>query len=150
LNKLYPYLAAALSVFLVTSAAYAQTSTLPPAPTEGWRFQVAPYLWGSGFKGTVAIGDRGADVDASFSDILSQLNFGFMGILEATRDRFVTATDLVYINLSDEKATPGPLFSSVEAGSRLFMLAPEAGFRIAGSDTAFVDALGGVRFWNFN
>jgi len=109
--------------------------------------QLTPYLWGSDFKGRVGIGDRSADVDASFSDILQELNFAFMGVIQADREKFVTITDLIYMNLSDEHATPGPLFSSADVVKKSFIFSPEAGYRIVGSDAAFMDILGGIRFW---
>jgi hypothetical protein len=111
---------------------------------------LTPYLWGSGLKGRIGIGDRSADVDASFSDLFKKLNFAFMGLFEANRNRFTTVTDVVYMNVSDERATSGPLFSNVNAVQKAFLLSPEAGYRIAGSDSAFVDVLGGIRFWHIN
>ena len=73
-----------------------------------------------------------------------------MAAIEAERDRFVTATDVMYLNLSDEHATPGPLFSSANAVEKSFILGPVAGYRLAGSDASFIDALGGIRFWHVN
>jgi hypothetical protein len=122
---------------------------VPPASSsEGWRFKVVPYLWGSDFRGTLGIRDRSADVDASFLDILKELNFAFMGTVEAGHDRFVSAADLVYLNLSDEHATAGPLFSGVNAVQKSFLLGPVAGYRVVGSNEAFLDVLGGIRFWH--
>jgi hypothetical protein len=97
------FVVTALSVFTTTPEMYGQASTAPAAQTEGWQIQVEAYLWGSDFKGRMGIFDRSTEVDASFSDILDQFNFGFMGVLGATRGRFVTATDIVYINLSTDK-----------------------------------------------
>jgi hypothetical protein len=140
-----------LCICLRVMPGFAQTQPAQPAPkSEGWRVRVIPYLWGSDFKGRVGIGERSADVDASFFDLLKELNFGFMGTVEADRGRFTTVTDLVYINLSDEHATPGPLFSSVDAVEKSFILSPAAGYRVAGSESAFVDVLGGIRFWRVN
>ena len=34
-------------------------------------------------------------MDASFSDIFHQLNFGFMGLLEARKDKLLVLTDLL-------------------------------------------------------
>src|SRR5206468_9199540 len=115
-----------------------------------WRVRVIPYLWGSGFKGRVGIGDHSTDVNASFSDLLRELNFAFMGVVEANRDKFITITDVVYMNLSDERATPGPLFSTADAAEKSFIPSPEAGYRIAGSAPSFLDVLGGIRFWHVN
>jgi len=110
--------------------------------------QVTPYVWGSDFKGRIGIGDRSADVDASFLDLLREMNFAFMGAFQAERNKFATITDLMYLNLSDKHATPGPLFSGAKAIGKSLILSPEAGFRIVGSDASFVDVLGGVRFWH--
>src|SRR5262245_62568183 len=122
-------------------------STQPPPSTEGWRMRLVPYLWGSGLKGRVGIGHRSADVDASFGDILSELNFAFMATFEANRERFTTLTDIVYMNLSDEHATPGPLFSSADAAAKNLILTPLGGYRIVGSENSAVDIMGGIRFW---
>ena len=118
-------------------------------PKDG-KFNSAPFLWGSGFKGRVGILDRSTQVNASFNDILDSVDFGFMGVLETNRGRFVTAADLVYIKLSDTTATPGPLLSNVESVDKTFIASPRVGYRIAGSDAAFVDALGGLRLWNLS
>jgi hypothetical protein len=142
-------LIAAICVCLFPPQIFGQSGQ-PAASSEGWRVQVIPYLWGSDFKGRVGIGDRSADVDASFSDLFRELNFAFMGVLEVNRDRFTTVTDLAYMNLSDERATAGPLFSSVDVGEKSFILTPEAGYRLAGSEASFVDVLGGIRFWHIN
>jgi hypothetical protein len=123
-------------------------SAQPPTSSEGWRVRVTPYLWGSGLKGRIGIRERFADVDASFGDIFDRLNFGFTGLVDAGRDRFTILTDLVYMNLSDDRATAGPLFSSVDATQKFFVLAPLGGYRVAGSEDSSLDLLGGIRFWH--
>jgi hypothetical protein len=87
-------LSVTICVCLFVPRIFAQ-STLPVPSSEGWRVRLTPYLWGPGIEGTVGIGNRSADVDATFSDILRELNFAFMGALEAERDRFTTITDAV-------------------------------------------------------
>src|SRR5262245_40270884 len=118
---------------LSASPALAQ-STPTPAATEGWRVRIVPYVWGSSFRGRVGIGDRSVDVDASFWDILRNLNFAFMGVVEVGQDKFVTVTNLEYLSLSDERATPGPLFSRVDPAEKLFIFSPLAGYRVVGSE----------------
>ena len=123
-------------------------STQPASGSEGWRLRAIPYLWGPDFEGRVGIGDRTANVDATFGDIIRDLNFAVMGTFEANRNKFTALTDGIYIDLSDKHATSGPLFSSVKAVAKSFILTPEAGYRIAGSDESYFDALGGIRFWS--
>ena len=132
---------------LFTPQIFAQ-STQPASGSEGWRLRAIPYLWGPDFEGRVGIGDRTANVDATFGDIIRDLNFAVMGTFEANRNKFTALTDGIYINLSDKHATSGPLFSSVKAVAKSFILTPEAGYRIAGSDESYFDALGGIRFWS--
>ena len=86
-------------------------------------------------------------LDASFSNILSHLHFAAMGLADARRDRFVVLTDVMYSDLRGQDATPGPLFSSVEPQQRLFILTPEAGYRLLDSDDASLDVVGGIRYW---
>jgi hypothetical protein len=137
----------AICVCLFIPEAFGQSSP-QISGSEGWNVRLTPYLWGSGFKGKVGIENRSADVDASFMDILRELNFAFTGSLEAEREKFVTVTDLIYMNLSDEHATPEPLFSGVDAIQKSFILTPEAGYRVVDSDAVFLDILGGIRWWH--
>jgi len=149
MRQLYMLLRITLCICAFVPEIFSQTPQ-PATPSEGWRVRVTPYLWGSDFKGRIGIGDRSANVDASFADLFRELNFGFMGVVEADRDRFTTQTDLVYMNLSDEHATPGPLFSGADAIGKSFLLTPVAGYRLVGSETAFLDVLGGIRYWHVN
>jgi len=58
-----------------------------------------------------AFGNRTTRVDESFSVVFDALNFAFMGTFEARKGKFISLTDLEYVSVSNEKATPGPLFS---------------------------------------
>lgn len=53
-----------------------------------WNFTIAPYVWGMNMNGLVKIGNRGAKVNQSFSDILSDFKGGAMLWLEANNDRW--------------------------------------------------------------
>lgn len=59
----------------------------PAGHTEGWSFSVAPYIWGAGLDGKARVGQFDADVDASFGDILKQVNIGAMVLAEARYKR---------------------------------------------------------------
>ncbi len=142
----YLVIGVAAGLMLCTSPAFAQ-STVPAPSTEEWQLEVVPYLWGSGIAGPVGIGNRTAELDASFSNILSHLHFAAMGLADARRDRLVVLTDVIYTDLRGQDATPGPLFSSVDPQQRLFVLTPEAGYRLIDSDDASLDVVGGIRYW---
>lgn len=132
---------------LCASHASAQTAS-PQATTDRMQFQIVPYLWGSGIDGPVGIGDRTADLDASFDDLLGELQFAAMALADARRDRFVVLTDVLYMNLGEIRGTPGPLFSSVDPQQKTFILTPVAGYRVLDTADASVDVVGGIRYWH--
>jgi hypothetical protein len=118
-----------------------------------WHFDWVPvYLWFTGLKGTVGAAGYQVPVDATFGDIISQLNIGLMTVADVRRKRFGLLTDLFYISLtSDQKGTPiGTSYSGFTANSKTFFLDPEAYFRVLDGDVLSVDALAGFRYWHLN
>jgi hypothetical protein len=75
---------------------------------DGWEFQVAPYLWGIALNGDVTVKGQKSDVDASFSDIWDELNFGGMLAFEGRKGKWGFWGDTVYANLGNS-TTVGPL-----------------------------------------
>jgi hypothetical protein len=118
-----------------------------PAPTDKWQFQFSPYFWLASLHGNTGTGNRTAQVDESFSDIFHSLKFAFMGVLEARKDKFVVLTDLEYVSIGDDRATPGPLFSGVDTKIKTFIFDPEVGYRVFQDQAKgqFIDVLGGAR-----
>jgi hypothetical protein len=134
-------------------AATGKLNEKPSSPqtvdSDKWQFQFSPYFWLAGLHGTGGIGNRTAEVDESFSDVFDALNFAFMGTFEARKGKFISLTDLEYVSVSDEKATPGPLFSNVDAGFKTFIFDQEVGYRLLENSAkgASLDVLGGARVW---
>ena len=120
------------------------------ASSDEWQFQFSPYFWLASLHGTGGVGNRTTNVDESFSDIFHSLDFALMGLFEARKGKLFVLTDLEYVAVSDDKATPGPLFSDVNAKFKTFIFDPEVGYRVyydpdkGGS----VDVLGGIRVWH--
>ena len=63
----------------------------------GWEFQISPYAWFVNLDGKAATirGLPPVDIDANFSDVWDNLNFGALTVLEARRDRFGLKADLI-------------------------------------------------------
>jgi hypothetical protein len=89
-------------------AALLGTTLLAAAPLHAaeWQHELVPYLWGAGMNGTTAIGAVGADVDASFGDILDNLEMGFMGAYRASRERLSVTVDAIYMGLGSAGRGP--------------------------------------------
>jgi len=132
----------------INSPATPVSQTTDPDPDE-WQFQFSPYFWLAGLHGTGGVGNRTVAVDESFRDVFDALNFAFMGTFEARKGKFISLTDLEYVSVSDEKATPGPLFSTVDAGFKVFIFDQEVGYRVLENSAkgASLDVVGGARVW---
>ena len=92
-------LALGLCAVLLAVPAAAQASAAA-ADDSKWHFALTPYVWGMSAKGTVSFkGIPEQPVEASFGDIVSNLNFGFLGRTEGRKGRVGFATDLTYMNL---------------------------------------------------
>jgi hypothetical protein len=106
----------------------------------------------SGLHGTTGGPNRTVHVDESFGDIFDSLKFAFMGVLEAHKNKWAIQTDVEFVSLEDEKATPGPLFSSATAKIKTFVFTPEVGYKIYSDPDkgSFVQVLGGARIWRIS
>jgi hypothetical protein len=144
--------ALALCAAWLALPAAAQTSA-SAADDSHWHFALTPYLWGMSAKGTVSFkGIPEQPVEASFGDILSNLNFGFLGRTEGRKGRVGFATDVTFMNLG----------ASIPAREVLQRFEPEVDMRqFAGEAvgfyrahrsastqgrTGFVDLLAGLRY----
>jgi len=115
---------------------------------SGWHFAVTPYLFLSGLTGTVGARGHAFDLKGDFGSDRENFVIGFMAAVEARKGRFVILNDLVWANLTSEKDTPGPLYSTAKVGAKIFILDPEAGYRFVNSEKGSVDVLAGVRVWS--
>lgn len=120
-----------------------------PAGSSEWEFSITPYGWFSGLNGDVGIFPslRPVHVDASFSDILDNLDFAAMAIFQARKGRFVSMVDLAYVDLSVSKGLEirnrdfisGNLESSTLTGTAV------AGYRLVDKGQFFFDVMAGLR-----
>ena len=66
---------------------------------DDWEFTIAPYLFGASMSGTQAVRGREVEVDLSAGDILSDLQFGAMGLFVARKGEWGVGTDLMWTAL---------------------------------------------------
>jgi hypothetical protein len=130
----------------------AQPMQTADAAAHGAQWTVAPYLWMVGMDGSVTVHNTQAEVDASFGDILANLDFALMAHVECELDKGGLFFDGFYSALSDD-ADVGA--QSVELSSTLKLLEFGAFSRFldrtldASTDRHFkADALAGVRYYD--
>jgi hypothetical protein len=128
-----------------------ESSSKPAASArDSWHVGLSPYLWFAGVHGTVGALGHETGVNASFGDIFSYFNIGLMGEVEARKKRFLLATDIMWMRLSDEKALPinEVGIQSVDAKMKQFLLTPIVGYRVVDKKIIKVDATVGLRYWH--
>ena len=92
-------LAAAL-VVLPGGSALAQTGS--SGSQDKWQYTGAIYLWGADIGGTTI---RGSEVEVGFSDLLDNLEMGFMGAFAARKNNWSFLTDVIYLDLGVDNTT---------------------------------------------
>jgi hypothetical protein len=128
----------------------ATAPTVEPAISDGWTFSVTPYFWAAGLSGeTQAFGAPVVSIDANFSDILKNLDFAAMAIVDARNGRYSIFGDLIYTKLSADSATPfGLLATSVDVTAETFAGLVGAGYSVLDGPAGHLDIVGGIRVWS--
>jgi hypothetical protein len=92
---------AASTVLALATASPEWAQAGPTTAMDGqWHFVVAPYFWFTGMKGDLSVkGIADIPIDKSFSDVMKDFHFGFLGHVEGRKDRFGLATDIMYTDL---------------------------------------------------
>jgi opacity protein-like surface antigen len=122
-------------------ACFALASASTPAAAAEWKHELAPYVWGSAMEGTIGIGPIAGEAEMSFSDILDDLEFGFMGTYRASRDRYSITVDAIYMGLGATEKGPG---GALKADIDVDQVGLEADFGYAVGDR--VTLFGGLRY----
>ncbi|CAB3807952.1 hypothetical protein LMG28138_05987 [Pararobbsia alpina] len=141
------------SLFALVASVGAQEQPTA-APTENnWTFSVTPYLWMAGQSGTIRVGQviAAQNVNAHFSNIWHNLNFGAMGTFEARKGRWGIIVDGFYVSVSK---TSDPILGGRLGTAKLQLdngvLQVAGAYRVLDSDTTPIDVLAGLRYTNLN
>lgn len=137
----------------VNAADLQQPFTVPeakPVASDGWTFAASPYFWGAGISGDVGqFGLPAVHVESDFSDILKDLDFGFMVVGEARYDRFSVFGDVIYTKVSSGATTPlGIAAERVDATSETFAGLVGAGYAVFQDGRSNIDVVVGARIWH--
>ncbi|MDM0053438.1 hypothetical protein [Variovorax sp. J22R115] len=136
--------AGGLAVVLACSSAAAQG--IPPA--DAWQFEFIPYLWAPGISSDLRLGPLpGSTSRVSSTSVLSALDFGAMGTLEARKGPWGALLDMQYVKLgvSREGIFGVPVGLNVDYEQQIYTLAGL--YRVFDGPVA-VDVLAGGRYVN--
>ncbi|MCB2226032.1 MAG: hypothetical protein KQH53_05080 [Desulfarculaceae bacterium] len=116
-----------------------------------WKFQVAPYAWLAGLKGSTSTlpGLPAANINIDFyDDVLGNLNGALMLLGEVQRGRLGFVADVAYTDIESSNSTPGPFFSSADTRSKTLMISGSLFYRLLEKQRGFLDVFGGARYWS--
>ncbi len=123
----------------------------PARSAEGWTFSVSPYAWFTGVSASTRIADRTLEADVSAGDVLSNLDFAFMGAVEARNGPWGLILDTLYADIGASRDTPfGELWSEGKLQTKLSATTVYAGYRVVENEKASVDLLAGGRFYSLD
>lgn len=121
--------------FLAASMALGAAPQATVAEPGQWHYDLSLNLFMASLSGDLAARGLPVSVDASFDDIVSNLEFSAAGRFTATRDRLVLSTEVSYMGLGAESAT-------ATADLKQWLVEPSVGYRVSDAFTGFV----GVRY----
>jgi len=139
-NKIILFL---VTVFLLATAAPGIGAAQETAQNDSWKFTLSPYMWGTGLKGSTAIGQKKQDVDLGFSDILDALDIGAMVDFRAEKERWSIGTNFLWVDLEDD-ADIGLL--KVEIKPTLWIVELDGDYRL----TDNWKLRGGIRYYELD
>jgi hypothetical protein len=140
----------ALTIVLASDAAIAQRAT-PTDSDEKITASITPYLWLTGFNGTIGLVDRSATVSTGLGDAIGNGNIGACASAEIRAGAAAILLDFSYANLTDDAAMPVGLADLTPLHAELASARLDAfiGYRIIDSDRLALDLIGGVRITHF-
>ena len=114
----------------------------PFAVAEGdVRYRLMPYLWTAGMDVEIGRPGNTREVDVSFSDYVDFIDLGAAFIFEARGDRWLVATNFLWVRLGEEFDLPADI-TEVEIDE--ILVEAFVGYRPSGWENAWL--VGGVRY----
>ena len=156
--RLRPRYALALALAWAAAPAAAQgpaAASPPAAPTPalaapagpaGWSVAASVYGWLPALSSRIGTPLGTIDADLSASDAISNLDFAFMGAVEARRGPWGLVGDFVYSDISLSEPTPlGLRYSEARLDTQMSLLSAYALYRVHEDDRLAVDIGAGLR-----
>ena len=127
-------------------------SSLPPSSAaradDEWQFSLTPYLWLAAIDVKADTSEGTIDTDSGFSDVFTDLNFGFMLAGEAHNNTYGLLVDLLYLSVTTEGDTPNQLlWDKAVATTSGFVGSFYGEYRVIDHEGLDLDLLAGMRLY---
>jgi hypothetical protein len=134
---------------LVTAVLITQPVAAEETSSDSWKFSAEIYAWMPSIKGETTVGK---DIDISFSDIVDNLDFAYMGGMRATKDKLTLLVDVIYMDVEDTSNSTlfqGPLvgLSLTNVELKSWVVTPAVAYNFVQSDRVKLDLVAGVQYF---
>jgi len=112
---------------------------------DEWQFDAAIYLWGASME---VKPDQGDTLKMTFSDIIDNLDFTFMGALNARKDKWSLLGDVIYMKLSDDMNGSIDNFipAKLDVEMKAWIVTLVGGYTLVDTGKYSLELLGGGRY----
>jgi hypothetical protein len=114
-------------------------------------FNLTMYLWFTSLSGDVGVrGLPPAEIDVDFDEIFKKIDWfppPLMLAGQVRHDRIAFLTDVIYLGMEGEGASPGPLPLTAEADLKTLIWTFGGSYRVIQGGAFDLDLLAGARLW---
>ena len=121
--------------------------------TDQWQFIIEPYAWIPAIDGSTR---NGTDFSLDINDVLSDLQFGIMGVLGVKKGKWSFMVDTFYADIKDTKDGSITVFDrlgrtinyQIEVEVKTWIVTPVIGYKLIDCERGNLDIVAGVRYLN--
>ena len=108
-----------------------------------WNYTGAIYFWTAGMDGKTA---SDGDFDIPFSDIIDNLDMGFMGTLGAQKEKWGMHADIIYLDVGTD-INIGPNDRAVDFSLKSWIISPTVSYELVNDEQFNLHVLAGARYF---
>ena len=118
--------------------------------TDQWQFMIEPYFWMPGIDGSTR---NGTDFSVDINDVLSDLQFAFMGVVGVKKGKWSFMVDTFYADLKDTKDSSISVLNrtinfQTEVEVKTWIVTPVIGYNLIDCERGKLDIVAGARYLN--
>lgn len=136
-----------ITLIMVAGLALGALSSAQAQKTEGWNFEVTPYIWYAGLEGDVTVNGEKTDFEKDASDLFKAVEAGGSLRLGASYDRIVMGALVDYFSLSTDELDVEDQPQGGKLETDMMILEGMVGYRVDGwsEGQSFVIGVGARR-----
>jgi len=117
---------------------------------ETTSFEIAPYFWAAGTKGSIGVRGLGSELGVRFTDMVDNPDFGGMAVAKLRLKRWTFTAEFSYLHMSDDAETPGLPFSGSHLNTELMEGSLTMGYAMTMEDRGMAEFFAGARAWRID